>query len=312
MKPAFIVNPRSGGGKTASVWPEIKATITARMGDIEIVHTERQGHATELAKSLAEAGHPLVVAVGGDGTFSEVVAGLMLAQRGGHVAEAGLVGQGTGGDFRRTLGIEHRLDRYLDALTSGRTRRIDVGRALLAAGTSGEVERFFVNILSAGIGGMVDEYVANASRALGGTVAYFVSSARALMNAKLGRVRCTVELDGQTTSRTFPTFLVAVCNGQYFGSGMHMAPAAKVDDGVFEVVAFGATTKVEFARTSSQVYSGKHMRDPKTVHMRGSKVSIVLENDDARDAFLLDVDGEPLSGLPLSIECMASALTLRA
>ena len=63
--------------------------------------------------------------MGGDGTFSDVVNGVL---RGGKETRVGIIGQGTGGDFRKSLGIDHRLDRYRDALASGRERAIDVGK----------------------------------------------------------------------------------------------------------------------------------------------------------------------------------------
>ena len=59
----------------------------------------------------------------------DVVNGVMrAAEEGSHAPEVAIVGQGTGGDFRKTLGLEHRLDKYLEAIASGRVRAIDVGR----------------------------------------------------------------------------------------------------------------------------------------------------------------------------------------
>ena len=74
-----------------------------------------------------------------------------------------MIGQGTGGDFRKTIGVEHRLDRYIDAIASGRQRAIDVGKFT----GGGKTDHYFVNILSVGMGGLVDRYVADASRTFG-------------------------------------------------------------------------------------------------------------------------------------------------
>ena len=142
MKPLFVVNPRSGGGATERTWASLRQTIERSIGPVEVAMTERAGHGAELARDGAKAGHPLVVAVGGDGTLHEVVNGLMQAKT---EARLGLVAQGTGGDFRKTLGIEHRLDRYVEALASGRERTVDVG--FFDGG--GKTGHYFVNILSA-------------------------------------------------------------------------------------------------------------------------------------------------------------------
>jgi len=283
----------------------MRSTIEHAIGDIEVAMTERPGHGADLAREGAKAGHPLVVAVGGDGTFHEVVNGLMQA---GTEARVGLIGQGTGGDFRKTLGIEHRLDKYVDALKSGRERPLDVGK-FEGGGKKGH---YFVNILSAGMGGLVDRYVADAPRVLGGKAAYFGASLKALVAARLGNLKCKVTLDGKTEERAIRSYMIAVCNGRFFGGGMKVAPSAEIDDGAFDVVALGATSKLAFAVTSNSIYSGSHIGKNGTVSFRANKIEIDLANDDARDVFLLDVDGEPMGGLPLSVELVPKALTMRA
>lgn len=304
MKPLLVVNPKSGGGATGRTWSRLRPTIEGALGDVDVVMTERQGHAIDLAREGATAGHELVIAVGGDGTFHEVVNGLMLANKN---ARVGLVSQGTGGDFRKTLGHEHRLDKYLDALKSGRERPLDVGK--FSGG--GKETHYFVNILSAGMGGLVDRYVADSSRALGGSAAYFGAGLKALFNARVGNIVAKVTHEGKTTEHRIRSFLVAICNGQYFGGGMHVAPMADASDGVFDLIALGPTSKLGFALTSRAIYSGTHLRLPNAVHLRGEKFVLELANEDAKDVFLLDVDGEPMGGLPLTVEVLPKALTLR-
>jgi diacylglycerol kinase family enzyme len=147
---------------------------------------------------------------------------------------------------------------------------------------------------------------------LGGTAAYFGASLRALVNAQLGNLKCTVTHQGKTETHLIRSFMIAICNGSVFGSGMKIAPMAKVDDGVFEVIALGATSKLGFAMTSRGIYTGSHIGQAGTVHLRGEKIVLDLANEDARDVFLLDVDGEPMGGLPLTVEAIPKALTLRA
>src|SRR5262249_38147211 len=128
--PLLIVNPRSGGGKTGKIFDALRVPLERALGAVDVVFTERARHAVEFARDAAVDGRELVVAVGGDGTIHEVVNGLMQARDAGKkAAKLGIIGQGTGGDFRRTLGIEHRLDRYCAAIAGGKTKRVDVGRA---------------------------------------------------------------------------------------------------------------------------------------------------------------------------------------
>ncbi len=311
MTPLVVVNPNAGGGTTGRTFGAMRETIERALGSVDVVMTERGGHGVELAREGALAGRPLVIAVGGDGTFHEVVNGLMRAKSEAANANAtriGLIGQGTGGDFRKTLGIDHRLDKYLEAIASGRERPLDVGRFI----GGGKTDHYFVNILSVGMGGLVDRYVADASRTLGGSAAYFGASLRALFNARVGNVKATVTYRGETEEHKIRSFMIAICNGRFFGGGMHVAPMARIDDGVFELVALGATSKLGFAMTSRGIYTGSHMANASTVHLRANKIVLDLANEDAREVFLLDVDGEPMGSLPLTVEVVPKALMLRA
>lgn len=312
-RPLLVVNPRSGGGKTAEIFSSMQATIEQALGVTDVVFTERTGHAIELAREAASAERGLVIAVGGDGTFNEVVNGVLEAG-GGERTHVGIVGQGTGGDFRKALDIEHRLDRYLDALASGRERKLDIGKLRYKDEAGATRERYFVNILSAGMGGLVDRYVAEASRALGGTAAYLGASLKALAQCREGRLRCTSSgPNGEApVERRVRTYMIAICNGQYFGSGMRVAPMAKVDDGLLDVVSIGGASKLAFAMTARSIYSGGHLGKPGTEHWSCKKISIELENEDARERFLLDCDGEPIGGMPIDVELVPGAVTLRA
>jgi YegS/Rv2252/BmrU family lipid kinase len=309
-RPLVIVNPRSGGGRAGRTFSEVRTVLERRLGPLDVEFTSRSSHAIELARAGVAKGARLVVAVGGDGTLHEVANGVLDAGDPG--AAVGYVGQGTGGDFRKTLGIEHRLDAYVEAIASGRVRRVDVGKLHYRAPGGETLTRWFVNILSAGMGGLVDRYVSETTKALGGKAAYFWASTRALANCRRGRLRCVVSLAGDRHDRQVDTYMIAICNGRYFGSGMHVAPMAKPDDGRFEVVAMDAPGKLAFAAFSRRIYEGKHLSAPGVQHFGCDRISIDIDNEEARSVFLLDVDGEPLGGLPIEVELVPGALALRA
>ncbi|MDP9037328.1 MAG: diacylglycerol kinase family lipid kinase, partial [Myxococcota bacterium] len=267
------------------------------------------GHGIALARDGVREGHSLVIAVGGDGTLNEVANGVLEA--GGDAAVA-YIGQGTGGDFRRSVGMTHRLDAYVDAIASGSERRVDVGRLTYRSAGGAPCTRWFVNILSVGMGGLVDRYVAETTNVFGGGAAYLWASARALVNCQRARLRCRVTLAGEERERSIETFLIAVCNGRFFGGGMHVAPMAEPDDGRFEVVSLDAPSKVAFAAFSRRIYDGKHLAAPGVQHFGCDRLVIDLEDESARGVFLLDVDGEPLGALPVEVVLEPGKLRLRA
>jgi YegS/Rv2252/BmrU family lipid kinase len=313
MKPLLIVNPKAGGGRTGSLFAKMQDPIERSLGGFDVTFTERGRHAVQIAKDAALAGRETVVAVGGDGSIHEVVAGLMAARdEGAKGTRLGVIGQGTGGDFRKTLGIEHRLDQYCAAIAGGKTRAVDVGRFSYLDHNEEPSSSFFINILSIGMGGLVDQYVADASRALGGTVAYFAASLKGLIHSEIGVLNCTIHEGAKSRQEEIHSRMLAICNGRYFGSGMFVAPMAKLDDGMFEVVNLGAASRLNFAMGSSKIYTGAHMKSPETTHFRCDKITIELANKGIRDKFILDVDGEPLGKLPLEVELMKGALEVFA
>jgi diacylglycerol kinase family enzyme len=224
----------------------------------------------------------------------------------------GIVGQGTGGDFRRSLGIEHRLDRYLEAIASGKERRVDAGRATFEVpGTGATAQRWFVNVLSAGLGGLVDKFV-EAKSSLPPTLKYAVASARAIAKSEPASLVITTTLDGERTERRIDAWMLAVCNGTSFGSGMRVAPRAALDDGRFDVVALSGKTRFGVALAGRAMYSGAHLGREDYTHFLCDKVEITLAPGAQGRPFLLDVDGEPLGAVPLRIEVAPGALRLRA
>jgi diacylglycerol kinase (ATP) len=313
VRPVLILNPSAGGGRAGRTFSALRPIVERALGTIDVETTRAPGHAIELARTAANEGRDLVIALGGDGTLHEVANGVLTSRDGGGGTAIGLIADGTGGDFRKSLDLPHRLDRYLDAIASGRERRIDAARATFDSGNGTDGTRWFVNILSAGLGGKVDRFVAQSPSTLAPTAAYLWASLRAIATTDAAPLTCVVESAGRRTERRLDAWAIAVCNGTTFGSGMRIAPMAAADDGRLEVVALSAPSKLAFMLLSRKLYTGEHIGDPGVVHLSGERVTISpAPGPRANDEVLLDVDGEPLGRLPVTIEIVPGALRMRA
>lgn len=301
------MNPNAAAGGAGRTFAAVRAVMERRLGPVDVAFTSGPGHAIALARHAAQAGQSPIIAVGGDGTIHEVMNGVLDS---GRSVAVGYVGQGTGGDFRRTLGIDHRLDAYVEVIARGRERRVDAGRIRYRSVDGTPETRWFLNIVSAGLSGLVDRQIEHTTRAFGSAAAYFLASLGALAACRRGRLRCTGTFGGQPFERPLFSYMIAVCNGRFFGSGMHVAPMAQPDDGRFEVVSMDAPNKMAFAVASHRIYGGDHLKDPGVTHFACDRITIDLENSEVRDVFLLDVDGEPLGCLPLEIELVPRALRI--
>ena len=332
--PLFIVNPACGTRSAGQEIANLLTRVDHLYGQVTVRYTERKGHAAELAFAGVADGHPLIVAVGGDGTFSEVVNGILragdettraahdgaggeAASRAGPASDAdlppvGLVSIGTGGDFRRTLGIGPGIDGSLEALAAGRDRYIDVVRAEFRGRDGTPTRRYFVNVLSAGLGGLVDRYMESMPSFISGRAAYYLASLRALAVGKEQRVAMRIEWRGESREKMIPAYLVAICNGRWFGGGMDVAPMAVPDDGRLEVITVTAPNKPFIAKRMQSVYAGRHLEVPTVHHFPCERIELRLENRTAESGFLLDVDGDALGSLPLTVEVAPRQLRVRA
>ena len=126
----MVVNPASDNGRTARRWPEIARAAAARGLDLDVRATEAAGHASELTRAALREGAGLIVAVGGDGTVSEVANGFFDGDAAvSPDAELAVIPRGSGCDFVKTFGISKRVDRAVATpRPARRVRTIDLGR----------------------------------------------------------------------------------------------------------------------------------------------------------------------------------------
>jgi len=300
----FIVNPHSAGGYTGRVWPEIKQSAEKLLGPIGFSLTERAWHAVELTRGALHAGAELIVSLGGDGTNNEVVNGFFAdGKLVNPQAQFGVVCSGTGSDFIKTAQIPRAYAEALQILAEAQAKPTDAGRMTLRDHQGRDVERYYINIASFGIGGHADNVVNNTTKALGGKVSFILGSVRATLSYKNQPVRLQVD-DGPLLERT--VFNVAVANGRFFGAGMQTAPQAILDDGLFDVVIVGDLTFLERLQFGGLIYSGRHLGMAKVEFLRGKKVVAT-----SSERVLLDVDGEQPGLLPASFEVLPGKILMR-
>lgn len=303
-----IANPNSGGGRTKKRLPEVIAQLEAAIGPVTLRTTDAPGDATTLTRSSLHDGAKLVIAVGGDGTVNESINGFFEGEtRIAPDAAFGFIMSGTGGDFRRTFGLGTDLSDYIDAIASGRRRVIDLGRLSYVNNDGADELRYFDNIASFGLSGRVDRAVNNAkvSKLFGGTFSFYWCTITAMLGYKPQAVRVQVD---DHFDEVLNVSTAAICNGQYFGGGMQMAPMADPSDGLFDIVIIKDATAREMMRDTGAIYEGKHLDNPNVITTRGKRVIATPIN---QEDVLLDVDGETPGKLPARYEIVTKALALR-
>ncbi len=303
-----IVNPSSAGGRTGKRWSKLVTQLREAYGPFEDCFTETAGDGERLTRQAIAEGAGTVIAVGGDGSINDAVNGFFDAADPDKRSRTalGVFPIGTGGDFIRSIGVSRDPVLAAKAMAAATPRLVDVGRIRFTAHDGSPRVRYFVNVASFGIAGLVDKYVNASKKSLPGKLAFALSTLRAGLAYSNSPVRIRVD-DGEW--RTGLVYNVSIANARYFGGGMKVAPDALLHDGALDLVRFGDMGLWDLLRDGRDLYSGRHLAlaEVSTAKIR----SLDAESVDGREV-LLDVDGEQPGRLPARFEVVPAALLLRA
>jgi diacylglycerol kinase family enzyme len=247
------------------------------------------------AIALAEAaGDRLVIAVGGDGTAHEVVNGL-LRRPGGRTPRVGFLQRGSGADLRRSIPAPRQPSEVAEWIRTDRWRRIDAGVLTSSIG-----RRFFINVADAGIGAEIVRRAATGPGWSGGTANFLGAAIVSLLVHRNASVRLRLDDRPVVTCRIRT---IAVANGAYLGGAMHMAPAARIDDGMFDVVTVGDIGRVKGIASLPLLYRGTHGRLHEVAFARARRVEIA-----SAQPIGIEADGELAGTTPVVFELLPNAL----
>ena len=299
---AVIVNPRSGGGSTGRNWSRIRAKLAAACPRIDVMQTESAGHAIQLSGEAVRSGYRTIIAIGGDGTLNETVDGILSEGAPSASVTLGLIPQGTGSDFRRTLKLPLNEDRAIAIIKRGETATFDAMRVVFFDTTGTNRTRHAINVTSFGMGGAVAQRARRSSKPLGGRVAFLTATAVTGFGFRGSEV--SIQADGGEWRKVRVTN-VAVGNGQYHGAGMHICPRAIPNDGLLDVTLIEWLSPLEMAWNARILFNGRIYDHPKIHHVRVKKLAAK-----SQDTTRIEIDGEPLGQLPLEITALTAAVRM--
>ena len=300
----LIVNPHSANGSTGRHWPAIEAKLRPLLPPFDVAFTERQGHATAIAREAAER-YGCVALVGGDGTVNEVANGLIADDRPLRSDLAlGVICRGTGSDFIRTLGIPRDLEGAAERLAMGQIREIDVGKIRYRSPDGSEAIRYFLNEADIGMGAVVCDRVNRSSKRLGGRFSFL----RAILTTTLtyrGHL-VTLSLDGAPAQQTL-LGNAWFANGQYSGGGIRMAPRARPDDGLLDVVCMGDMSRLQKVVSFPKLRSGAFVDLPQVTYHTARRIEA-----ESAATVGISTEGEIIGTLPATFELIGERLKVIA
>ncbi|MCL2176406.1 MAG: YegS/Rv2252/BmrU family lipid kinase [Firmicutes bacterium] len=276
----LIVNPVAGKGKGKKALKKLEKLLKKQSLDYVIHQTTKAGDATLFAEQLTATNTQLsLIVVGGDGTFSEVLNGIINFDN----ITLGLIPSGTGNDFAFGLGISKKVRRALAPILAGNKKYIDY----IQTDT-----RRSLNILGTGLDVEVLTRFNSYKRQT--KIAYFKSLISTLRNLSYKEyiVKYVDEFGQAGELPPTPTLALAVCNGTMFGGGMKMSPLSVVDDGLLDLV-HAAKPDGNILIAANRLKKGKHLSYPYITHIRVRE--IYIRPLDESQPFIFQIEGEIIS-----------------
>lgn len=297
MTVLFIVNPASGSGGPVDRLPAIAAGCRRRGISFAVCRTAAAGSAARIIReSMATLpGLDRVVAVGGDGTASEVAAALV-----GTGLAMGIVPLGTGNDFSRAAGLPdgRDVDACLDVVLNAPPRRIDAARYRTDSESG-----VFLNAASAGFDAAVTRSARRLKRRLKSRFIYFLAIPAALPDLRFHDIH--MEVDGIRLRRR--ALLAAAANGRRYGGGIRINPDGELDDGRLDLIVYRPASPLQMIATLPSFLKGRHRRLDYIETRRCRSARIMAETP-----LPVNVDGEMRGATPLEVEVIPGGLTILA
>lgn len=284
-----VVNPTAGGSTGVAALLRVARVLREAGAELETEYSRSLPHAQELARSAGDRGR-VVLAVGGDG-----IAGGVGGALSGTGTVLGLVPAGRGNDFARALGLPDDPDALARVLLDHEPRAVDTIEVESAHGRAVALGSVY-----AGVDALANRH-ANHSRLLRGAASYYMGGLRAVATWRPAAYRVTV--DGE--EHTHRGYTVVAANSAYYGSGRVIAPGARLDDGLLDVVMIRHAPRRLFFTLMNELKTGAHVHRPEVRTLRAGEIRI-----EADRPVPFGTDGEVDAVLPVTARVLPGALSV--
>ncbi|MFE2585873.1 YegS/Rv2252/BmrU family lipid kinase [Streptomyces sp. NPDC059378] len=285
-----VVNPTAGDSAGAAALLQVARLLREAGAELDTEYSHSLAHARELARRSAERGR-VVLAVGGDGMAGGIGGALS-----GTDAVLGLIPAGRGNDFARALELPTDAAGLARVLLESEPRRVDT----IEVESAVHPRTVVLGSVYAGVDALANRH-ANRSRFLRGAASYYAGGLRAVAGWRPASYRVTV--DGQ--EHPHRGYTVVAANSAYYGSGRIVAPSARVDDGLLDVVMIREAPRRLFFTLMNELKTGAHVERPEVVVLQGREIRIEADRPVPYGA-----DGEVDATLPVTVRVRPRDLSI--
>lgn len=276
MKYIFIVNPESAKGNAMKIIGNIEKVCKQEHIEYEVCYTLAQGDATRLAQSYKDEEN-IIYAVGGDGTLSEVLNGVV-----GTKNKIGIIPAGSDNDFYRTVK--------------------EIGKAEIESDVGVVNGKYFLNIACVGI----DAEVANnvplmKKKNVKVKNLYTASILYTFTHFKFKQIHFKSQEKDEKGNFT----ILSICNGRYYGGGYNISPKASLEDNYFDVYYINKLRLPSIINLLLKLKKGKLEQDKRTNHFKTNNITVTSE-----EPIRFNVDGETIENTKFEIKIIPKAIKI--
>ena len=263
----FIINPTAGVGKAKAAVPIIEKIMREHNAAYSLIYTNSPGDFEQVSKLIDFDAAKTIACVGGDGTIQEYV-GLAV----GRNINFSVIPAGSGNDLiyaipngrQKFSNFAEKITFYTEKIIKGETTYVDA--------VSINDEKYFFNIGGTGIDIQVLKDALPLKKFFG-RASYFLSLIKNVITYTASEMILTI--DDKPETDTF--LLVAVCNGSYYGGGLHIAPSAVINDGLITLCKVEKMPRLKLMSMFPSVKSGKHTRLKEVAFINCTSVKLEFE-----------------------------------
>lgn len=281
----LLVNPFAGRGRTIAILNQIKSTLATLPVHFHTVITESVEHANQVIDEAVDRDES-IVALGGDGTVRAI--SNKIHQLKGRLA---VIPAGRGNDLARTLKIPKDPIAACKVIAQRHLTQIDMAKI------DGQC---FLGICSVGFDSVANRF-ASATKLFKGANAYLYGGLCALFTWRAANF--LLNIDGKELEHK--GYTVAIANAPCYGGGMYLAPQAKIDDGLLDIVLIDDIPKFKFLINIPRIFTQSIAQAPGITFLRGKNIEITTD-----PKYTLYADGDPIGPTPLKITVVPKALEI--
>ncbi len=289
-KALVIVNPVSGKQSGSSIFQKVKRVLADL--SLEVTTTTSQGQVFDIGLGMEIDEFRQVIIVGGDGTLNEFVNGMMKRADGRRIP-IGLVPAGTGNSLMHDLGLLDPFD-AAKSIASGTRRRIDLLKVKTKQGS-----HFAFNVVGWGLPSTINQR-SEKWKFLGGQRYNMASLLEIIRNPSWP---VEIDLPSEEIKGSFSFFMA--CNTIHTGKGMKIAPDARLDNGLMDVIILKTAPRYKLIGLFTKIFDGKHIGHPLVEHKQIKSLKLSAE-----DSSKLIIDGQIEGSTPFEIAVMKQELEI--